>query len=204
VAAAKWAAAVLYNGLGQYAEALSAAEDAIENAGAPVAAGWAMAELIEASVRAGQPDRAAGVMGSLSRITQAAGTDWACGVQARSLALLSDGPAAEERYLAAVEHLQKSRARVDLARAHLLYGEWLRRENRHVDAREQLHRADDMLGAMGADGFAERARRELLATGETVRKRATGTDRVLTPRSFRSPCAPGTGRPTVRSAPSFS
>jgi DNA-binding CsgD family transcriptional regulator len=184
VAAAKWAAAVLYNSLGRYAEALPAAEDAIENAGAPVAAGWAMAELIEAAARSGQPDRAAGVMDSLSCIATAAGTDWALGVQARSLALLSDSPAAEEGYATAIEHLQKSRARVDLARAHLLYGEWLRRENRHVDAREQLHRADDMFGAMGADGFAERARRELLAAGETGRKRAAGTDRVLTPQEL--------------------
>jgi ATP/maltotriose-dependent transcriptional regulator MalT len=107
----------------------------------------------------------------------AAGTDWALGVQARSQALLSDR---EDLYQAAIDYLGRSSARVDLARAHLLYGEWLRRENRRTDAREQLHRADEMLRAMGADGFAERARRELLATGETVRRRTVGTERDLT------------------------
>jgi DNA-binding CsgD family transcriptional regulator len=181
VAAAKWAVAVLHNGLGKYAQALSAAEDAIEHAGPPVVAGWPMAELVEAAARSGQPGRAEGVMRTLSGIAMAAGTDWALGVQARSQALLSDR---EDLYQAAIDHLGRSRARVDLARAHLLYGEWLRRENRRADARHQLHRADDMLGAMGAAGFAERARRELLATGETVRRRAPGTDRDLTPQEM--------------------
>jgi DNA-binding CsgD family transcriptional regulator len=120
-------------------------------------------------------------MRSLSRIAMAAGTDWALGVQARSQALLSDR---EDLYQAAIDYLGRSRARVDLARAHLLYGEWLRRENRRTDARQQLHRADEMLRAMGADGFAERARRELLATGETVRRRTVGTDRDLTPQEL--------------------
>jgi DNA-binding CsgD family transcriptional regulator len=181
VAAARWAAAVLHNGLGRYAQALSAAEDAIDHAGPPVVAGWPMAELVEAAVRSGQPGRAEGAMRSLSRIAMAAGTDWALGVQARAQALLSDR---EELYQAAINHLGRSRARVDLARAHLLYGEWLRRDNRRADAREQLHRADEMLGAMGVAGFAERARRELLATGETVRRRTAGTDRDLTPQEM--------------------
>ena len=178
VAAANWAAALLHNGLGQYAQALSAAEDAIEHAGPSAVAGWAMAELVEAAARAGQPGRADGVMRTLSRIAAATGTDWALGVQARSQALLSDQ---EDLYQAAIDYLGRSRARVDLARAHLLYGEWLRREGRRTDAREQLRRAEEMLGAMGAAGFAERGRLELLATGETVRKRAPGTDRDLTP-----------------------
>ena len=181
VAAAKWAAALLHNGLGKYGQALSAAEDAIEHAGSPAAAGWPMAELIEAAARSGQSGRAEGVMRTLSRIAVAAGTDWALGVQARSQALLSDR---EDLYQAAIDYLGRSHARVDLARAHLLYGEWLRRENRRADAREQLHRADEMLRAMGAAGFAERARRELLATGETVRKRTAGTDRDLTPQEM--------------------
>ena len=137
-----------------------------------------MAELVEAAARSGQPKRAEEVVRSLSRIATAAGTDWALGVQARSQALLSDQ---EDLYQAAIDYLGRSRARVDLARAHLLYGEWLRRENRRVDAREQLRRAEEMLGAMGAAGFAERARHELLATGETVRRRAPGTDRDLEP-----------------------
>jgi len=178
VAMAKWAAAVLHNGLGRYAQALAAAEEAIEHSGPLALAGWPMAELVEAAARSGQSGRADGAMRTLSRIAEAAGTDWALGVQARSQALLSDQ---EELYQAAIDHLSRSRARVDLARAHLLYGEWLRRENRRVDAREQLRRAEEMLGAMGAAGFAERARHELLATGETVRRRAPGTDRDLTP-----------------------
>jgi DNA-binding CsgD family transcriptional regulator len=177
VAASKWAAAMLHNGLGKYAQALSAAEDAIEHAGPPVAAGWPMAELVEAAARSGQPGRAEEVMRTLSRIAMAAGTDWALGVQARAQALLSDR---EDLYQAAIDYLGRSHARVDLARAHLLYGEWLRRENRRADAREHLHRADEMLRAMGAAGFAERARRELLATGETVRNRTAGTARDLT------------------------
>jgi DNA-binding CsgD family transcriptional regulator len=177
VAAAKWAAAVLLNGLGKYGQALSAAEDAIEHAGLPVVAGWPMAELVEAAARSGQPGRAEGVMRTLSGIAMAAGTDWALGVQARSQALLSDR---EDLYQAAVDHLGRSRARVDLARAHLVYGEWLRRQSRRVDARDQLHRAAEMLGPMGAAGFAERARRELLATGETARRRVAGTERDLT------------------------
>jgi len=181
VAAANWAAAMLHNGLGQYAQALSVAEDAIEDAGPTVVAGWPMAELVEAAARSGQPGRAGGVMRTLACITAAAGTDWALGVQARSQALLSHR---EDLYQAAIGYLGRSRARVDLARAHLLYGEWLRRENRRADAREQLHRAYEMLGAMGAAGFAERARRELLATGETVRRRAPGTDRDLTPQEM--------------------
>ncbi len=181
VAAANCAAAMLNNGLGRYAQALSAAEDAIEHAGPSAVAGWSMAELIEAAARSGQPGRAEGVMYSLSRITMAAGTDWALGVQARSQAMLSDQ---EDLYQAAIGYLGRSRARVDLARAHLVYGEWLRRENRRANAREQLRRAEEMLDAMGAAGFAERARHELLATGETVRKRVAGTDRDLTPQEM--------------------
>ena len=181
VAAAKWAAAMLHNGLGKYAQAVPEAEDAIEQAGPPVIAGWPMAELVEAAARSGQPGRAEGVMRTLSGIAVVAGTDWALGVRARSQALLSDR---EDLYQAAIDYLGRSQARIDLARAHLLYGEWLRRQNRRSDARDQLHRADEMLAAMGAAGFAERARRELLATGETVRRRAAGTDRGLTPQEM--------------------
>ena len=181
VAAAKWAAALLHNGLGRYAQALSAAEAAISCAGPAVVAGWPMAELVEAAARCGQHGRAEGVARTLSRIAIAVGTDWALGVQARSQALLSDR---EDLYQAAVDYLGRSCARVDLARAHLVYGEWLRRENRRADARMQLHRAEEMLSEMGAAGFAARARRELLATGETVRRRSAGTDRDLTPQEL--------------------
>jgi DNA-binding CsgD family transcriptional regulator len=181
VAGAKWSAAVLHNGLGKYAQALSAAEDAISHAGPAVVAGWPMAELVEAAARSGQHGRAEGVMRTLSRIAMAVGTDWALGVLARSQALMSDR---EDLYQAAIDHLGRSCALVDLARAHLLYGEWLRRGNRRADAREHLHRAEEMLGTMGAAGFAARARRELLATGETVRRRTPGTDRDLTPQEM--------------------
>jgi hypothetical protein len=180
LAVAHWATAVLHNGLGQYGEARSAAEDAVEYGGSQTVAYWAMAELIEAAARTEQPGRAALAMRHLSRAASAAGTDWALGIRARSLALLSTGATADDLYRTAIKRLSQSRARLDLARAHLLYGEWLRRENRRVDAREQLRCAHEMLAAMGADGFAERARRELLATGETVRKRTVQTVTELT------------------------
>jgi DNA-binding CsgD family transcriptional regulator len=193
-AAAHWAAAVLHNGLGQYEEALAAAETAVGYAGPSVLACWPAAELIEAAVRAGRTDRATAVAEGLARSALVAGSDWALGIRARSLALLAgvgeagaegaagDGAddAAEDLYQTAIGHLGKSRDQVGLARAHLLYGEWLRRGGRRIDAREQLRRAHQMLDAMGADGFAERARRELLATGETVRRRRTETERDLT------------------------
>ena len=111
-------------------------------------------------------------------MTQACGTDWALGIQARSRALFSDGAAAETLYREAIERLGRTRLRAHLARAHLLYGEWLRRENRRLDARQHLRAAHEMLSQMGADAFAERARLELLASGETVRKRTVPTDRT--------------------------
>jgi DNA-binding CsgD family transcriptional regulator len=116
----------------------------------------------------------------LAEITSAAGTDWALGIQARSQALLGEGDSAERLYLEAIERLGRTRIRTELARAHLVYGEWLRRENRRVDARAELRTAHEMFGSMGAEGFAERARRELLATGETVRKRTVDTREELT------------------------
>ena len=178
-AAAHWASAVLHNGLGQYATALAAAQDAIRYGTAALAC-WPAAELIEAAARSGQPERAAAAMDCLSRAASAAGSDWALGIRARSQALLNSAAAAERDYQAAIEHLSRSPAPVALARAHLLYGEWLRRANRRVDARGQLHRAFQLLTAAGADGFAERARRELLATGETVRKRSGESNGSLT------------------------
>jgi DNA-binding CsgD family transcriptional regulator len=171
VTAAKWARAVLSNGLGRYAEALDAASQASEHPDELGLAAWSHVELIEAAVRAGQPGRAADALRSLSEITSASGTDWALGVEARSRALLSEGEAAEDGYRTAIQRLGQTRVRLDLARAHLLYGEWLRRENRRIDAREQLRRAHQMLQTMGAEGFAERARRELMAAGQAVRKR---------------------------------
>ena len=176
----EWSKAVLYNGLSRYDEALAAAEQGSRYPHELGLATWSMAELIEAAARTGQPGHAAGALRSLSEATGAAGTDWALGVEARSRALLSEGESAAHLYRQAIGHLSRTRVRAELARTHLLYGEWLRRRNRRVDATEQLRVAYQMLTAMGAEGFAERARRELLATGETVHKRAAGTAGGLT------------------------
>ncbi|MGO9784159.1 MAG: AAA family ATPase [Streptosporangiaceae bacterium] len=178
--AAHWAAAILGNGLCRYEEALAAAEQAIEGAHERGLATWSMAELIEAAARTGRPGRAAAALHRLAEITSASGTDWALGLQARSRALLTSGEAAEPLYREAIERLGRTRVRTELARAHLVYGEWLRRHRRRVDAREQLRSAHEMLTAMGIEGFAERARRELIATGQTLRKRTIDTVDELT------------------------
>jgi len=134
-----------------------------------------LAELIEAVVRSGHAQRATGPLAQLAEIAQAAGTDWALGTHARATAMLAEREAVERLYREAIERLSHIKPRATLARAHLLYGEWLRREHRRVDAREQLRVAYTMLSDMGMEAFAERARRELLATGETVRKRTVET-----------------------------
>ena len=177
----KWANAVLYNSLGRYDRALTAAEHGSQDPDELGLAAWSMVELIEAAARTEQPGRAADPLRFLTEITCAAGTDWALGIQARSRALLTDGDSAEQQYLEAIERLGRTHIRMELARAQLVYGEWLRRENRRVHARAQLRSAHEMFVSMRADGFAERARRELLATGETVRKRTVDTRDELTP-----------------------
>ena len=174
-----FAAALLYNGLGRYADALTAAESACEYDDLGVLA-WALTELVEAAARSGKRETAAAALQRLSLSTRATGTDWALGIEARSRALVSDDELAEELYREAIDRLGRTRVRVELARAHLLYGEWLRRENRRMDAREQLRSAHELFTAMGVAGFAERARRELLATGETARKRTPETRDDLT------------------------
>ena len=173
--------AVHYNGLGRYDEALAAAERASEDPHGMGVAPWVLSDLIEAAARSGHTERAADPVQRLSVIAQAAGTDFALAVEARSRALLSEGETAERLYRDAIERFARTRIRVSLARAHLVYGEWLRRENRRVDARQQLRLAHEMLADMGNEAFAERARRELLATGETVRKRTVETLDDLTP-----------------------
>jgi len=175
-----WARAQLYNSLGRYDEALAAAEHASEYPRELFLSTWGLVELIEAAVRSGKPTRAADALQRLSESTRAAGTDWALGIETRSRALLSDGDFAEPLYREAIDRLGRTRVRTSLARAHLLYGEWLRREQRRTDAREQLHCAHDMFVAMGAEGFAERARRELLATGEKAARRTAETRSQLT------------------------
>ena len=140
-----------------------------------------LAELIEAAARSGQAEHATGPLAQLAEMAYAAGTDWALGTHARAAAMLAGGQAAERLYREATERLSHIKTRATLARAHLLYGEWLRRENRRADAREQLRVAHEMLAGMGMEAFAERARRELLATGATVRKRTVDTLNELTP-----------------------
>jgi DNA-binding CsgD family transcriptional regulator len=176
----EWAKALLYNGCGRYGEALEAAQRGCNEDDVGLFA-WACVELIEAGVRCGDTDAASAALDRLSERTQASGTDWALGIEAGSRALLSDGPDAEPLYREAVERLGRTRGVVHLARARLLYGEWLRRESRRVDAREQLRAAHEMFSDIGAEGFAERARHELLATGETARSRTDDARGVLTP-----------------------
>jgi DNA-binding CsgD family transcriptional regulator len=173
------ARAVLYNGLGRYEAALMPAQSAGERDEllAPV---WSLPELVEAATRCGHSDVANAAMKSLSERTRAAGTELALGIEARSKALLGDGEMAEQLYQEAIEHLGRTRLAFELARAHLLYGEWLRRERRRIDARDQLRRARDTFTSMGAEAFAARAARELLATGETARKRTDETRDELT------------------------
>jgi DNA-binding CsgD family transcriptional regulator len=177
LAMAGYARSVLYNGLARYEEAAEAAERGLEHD--PHIA-WSLAELVEAATRSGKPDVAAAALLRLEERARAADTDWSLGVLARSRALTSGDEVANAMYHEAIERLTRTRIRVELARAHLLYGEWLRRIGQRVDARDQLRVAHDMLSGIGADAFAERARRELQATGETVRKRTVQTRNNLT------------------------
>jgi DNA-binding CsgD family transcriptional regulator len=176
---AEHATAVLCNGLGRYSAALAAAQRACEYEDLGVF-GWALVELVESGARSGSHEVAAAALERLANRTRASATDWALGVEARSRALLTDSQTAEPLYHEAIERLARCRIAVHLARAHLVYGEWLRSENRRTDAREQLRVAHQMFVSMGADGFAKRAARELGATGERVRKRTTSTSDQLT------------------------
>jgi DNA-binding CsgD family transcriptional regulator len=177
----KYATAVLYNGLARYDDALTAAREATEYPQDLTFFTWGLVELIEAATRCGEADLAAAGLRRLSELTRTSGTDWALGVEARSRALLSDGEAAEALYGQAIDALERTRVRVELARAHLLYGEWLRRELRRLDAREQLRTAHELFSQFGMQAFAERARVELEATGEHARKRSVETRDDLTP-----------------------
>jgi DNA-binding CsgD family transcriptional regulator len=151
----------------------------------PFIAEWMLPELIEAAVRSDQHQVARTAFATLANRTSAAATPWALGIRARCQALLSDDSQAEAAYLEAISQLEHSRAAVDLARAHLMYGQWLRRDRRRRDARVHLRTANDMFNAMGADGYAEQADGELRATGERARKRTPDTERNLTPQEAR-------------------
>nr|WP_083168686.1 LuxR family transcriptional regulator [Mycobacterium paraseoulense] len=174
-----YATAVLYNGLGRYGDAFTAVRQACEHEDLGLF-GWCLVELIEAGVRCGERDAAQDALQQLRDRTQSNGSDWAAGILARSRALLADDRVSERDYREAIERLERTRITVHLSRAHLVYGEWLRRCNRRVDARAELHTAHEMFARMGADGFAERARRELMATGEKVSKRSAAPGDELT------------------------
>ena len=163
--------ALLYNGLGRYQEAADAASAVCEHADQLGYTLWALPELAEGAARCGNMGLAAHAVALLEQTTRPSATDWALGLQARSRALICDGEQAEELYAEAVTRLGRTRVVPHLARAHLLYGEWLRREKRRIDARAQLRTATEMFTAMGADGFVRRAERELAATGERIRRR---------------------------------
>ncbi len=200
-----WATAVLYNGLGRYDEALLAAEAASspgdEQLGVSL---WAFSELVEAAVRSGRAERAADAAARLVETTSTSGTDWGLGIGARSRALLSAGEEAEGLYREAIERLGRTRMRAELARTHLVYGEWLRRENRRVDAREQLRLAYEMMSSMGIEAFAERAGASYWPRGRPCTNAPSRRPPTSHPRRPRSPGWLATGSRTPRSAPSCS
>ena len=170
---------MLYNGLGRHDAARDAAWRAFERDQVGLGP-LVVPELAEAASRTGDVALVRAALEWLSERTRVTPTEWALGIEARVRALLSEGDVADSLYREAIERLGRTRVRVELARTHLVYGEWLRRENRRVDAREQLRTAHEMFASMGAEAFADRARRELLATGETVRKRTVETRDELT------------------------
>jgi DNA-binding CsgD family transcriptional regulator len=178
-AGGNYALAVLCNSQGRYEEGRIAGSVAskhellnIENYGLP--------ELVESATRTGRIDLASAALDRLTTKTQASGTDWALGIETRSRALLNDGDQAERLFREAITRLGRTLARPELARAHLLFGEWLRREGRRAEAREHLRVAHVAMAAMGVEAFAERAQQELAATGEKVRKRVEQAGNELT------------------------
>jgi ATP/maltotriose-dependent transcriptional regulator MalT len=165
---AHWTTAVLDNSLGRYEDAMAAAEQASEVTPELFIAVWALPELIEAAVRSGNAVLAPAALGRLIDSANASATDWGLGIAARSRALLGEGDAAEGGYREAIDRLSRTRLRPELARAHLLYGEWLRREGRRRDAREQLRTSHGMLVAIGMEAFAEQVRRRTLETRDQL------------------------------------
>jgi DNA-binding CsgD family transcriptional regulator len=180
LAATNWVTALLHNSLGRYDDAFTAAAEATKMPGEIWFSTFALLELIEAASRTGRPESGAEALESLSASTSSSGTPWALGIEARSRALLASGDAAEPLYREAIERLEPTRLRFDLARGHLVYGEWLRREARRIDARNELRAAYELFTDFGMEAFAERARLELQATGEHARKRTVDTLDQLT------------------------
>ena len=192
VSLAQYARALLYNGLSRYDAAQAAAEEACESADHDLLS-WALPELIEASARSGQPERGAAAVRRLDELTPPRSQDRALGISALSHAIVGPDEAADALYQHALERLAGRGLALHLARAQLLYGEWLRRQGRRVRAREQLRAAEATFGQLGAAGFEERARRELLATGETVRRRSVETRDDLTPQEAQITMLAGRG-----------
>jgi DNA-binding CsgD family transcriptional regulator len=178
---AHWAAAVLYNGLARYEEAVASARQATSSTCEVFVTAWALPELVEAASRAGKAEFARGALERLAETTRPCGTNVALGIEARCRALLTNGDDADLLYREAIERLGRTQLRPEFARAYLLYAEWLRREGRRIEAREQLRTAHHLFTVIGMEAFAERASRELLATGEKARKRSPETREELTP-----------------------
>ncbi|WP_432163599.1 AAA family ATPase [Streptomyces tendae] len=204
-AVTKYASAVLHNARGAYEEAVAATRDVLDSDSLELQ-GLLLGELIEAAARCGEADTASAALERLRERTCLSGTDWALGVQARSRALLHEGTGAEALYIEAIERLGRSRIRTDLARAQLVYGEWLRRQGRRIDARALLRTAHASFLHMGADAFADRAMREVLATGERARRRVPQTRSHLTPQEWRiaSLARDGRSNPEIATALSIS
>jgi len=176
----QWATAVLYNGLGRYEQALAAAQQASADSPARRFRGRALAEVVEAATRTGAPEHAADALRRLAESTGASGTDWGLGVEARSRALVSEGETAEALYREAIDRLSRARLLMELGRAQLVYGEWLRRQRRIRDARDQLRRAHELFTEVGMEAFADRARLELHAAGVRTRSPQTRMHEALT------------------------
>jgi len=176
-----FARAMVCNALGRYADAVRPARRASDDMPELVVAGWALNELLESAARSGQLDIARHALARIAERNEVHATDWGCGIESRGRAMLVEGVEAEGHYRDAIERLERTQLRPELARAHLVYGEWLRRENRRLDAREHLRAAHEMLATIGMDAFADRAGRELIATGEKVRRRGVATRDQLTP-----------------------
>jgi DNA-binding NarL/FixJ family response regulator len=179
LAISAYARAVLSNGLGEYEDALAAAVSASEHREV-VAENWGLSELVEPATRCGRPDLAAEALNRLATKAQATRTAWACGIEARARALLAKGADADRWFRAAIDHLGRARVRAELARTYLLYGEWLRREGRRLDARAELNVAHELFTSMGMEAFTQRAAGELVATGEKRRRRIAETRDDLT------------------------
>ena len=169
---ARWSSAIVLNARGRYEEAVAAARAAAEDTPELFVSTWALSELVEAAVSSGDREAAASALEQLAARAAPGEDDWARGLRDRGRALLSEGMAADRLYGESIAALRRTRLRPEVARGQLLHGEWLRREGRRVEAREQLRAAHVQLRAIGMEGFAERARRELMATGERVRRRA--------------------------------